>query len=96
MKRCVLCGATDKSVTREHVIPQWARRSFDIQGPVTVDMRDEPGELHQRIGTIQHLNITLDRNLPRLQQRVAQPPGTPGAAVPGPDGRFRQADDART
>ena len=59
MELCVLCGPTDNGVTREHVIPQWARRSFDIQGLVTVDVRDEPGELHQRIGTIQHLNITL-------------------------------------
>lgn len=34
--------------------------SFDIQGLVTADLRDEPWELHQRIDTIQHLNITFD------------------------------------
>lgn len=65
VETCVLCGAAGIGVTREHVIPQWARRSFDMQGPVTVDVRDESGELHQRIGTIQHLNITLDNAICR-------------------------------
>jgi hypothetical protein len=35
MEPCVLCGATDSGVTREHVIPQWTRRSFDIRSSGT-------------------------------------------------------------
>ncbi len=60
MEPCVLCGTTDATATREHVIPGWARRSFDIQGPVMVGAREEPSELRTRVGKIQHLNITLD------------------------------------
>jgi hypothetical protein len=51
----------DVPATREHVIPAWARRSFDIHGPVTVDRREEPAAGPVvRVGKIQHLNITLD------------------------------------
>ena len=61
MQSCALCGSADVPATREHVIPAWARRSFDIQGPIKVDRRDETatGPLVQ-VGKIQHLNITLD------------------------------------
>jgi hypothetical protein len=59
--QCILCGATDPEWTREHVIPGWARRAFDIRGPVTVNRSAEPDlQLRSRIDEIQHLNITLD------------------------------------
>lgn len=37
MTACVFCGKTNVKLTREHVIPKWARRSFDVKRPVTVD-----------------------------------------------------------
>jgi hypothetical protein len=40
-KPCILCGTTLHPLTREHVIPQWARRVFNIKGRVTVDAREE-------------------------------------------------------
>ena len=47
-------------LTCEHVIPKWARRSFDIKGPVTVDAREEGLDQRRRVGAMQALNITLD------------------------------------
>jgi hypothetical protein len=40
---CVLCGSAD-SPTDEDVIPKWLLRAFDVQGPVTVNAREESGE----------------------------------------------------
>ena len=60
LKACVFCGTMQYQLTREHVIPQWARRSFDIKGPVTVDAREEGLDQRRRVGSMQHLNITLD------------------------------------
>jgi hypothetical protein len=47
-------------LTCEHVIPKWARRSYGIQGPVTVDAREEGLGQRRRAGSMQALNITLD------------------------------------
>jgi hypothetical protein len=47
-------------LTCEHVIPQWARRSFAIKGPVTVNARKEGLDQRRRIGSMQALNVTLD------------------------------------
>lgn len=57
---CVFCGTTNGKLTCEHVIPKWARRSFGIKGPVTVDAREEGLDQRRRIGSMQALNITLD------------------------------------
>jgi hypothetical protein len=57
---CVFCGTTNGKLTCEHVIPKWARRSFGIKGPVTVDSREEGLDEHRRVGSMQALNITLD------------------------------------
>ena len=40
---CVLCGSADRP-TDEDVIPKWLLRAFDVQGPVTVSVREESGE----------------------------------------------------
>jgi hypothetical protein len=60
MKACLFCGTTNVKLTCEHVIPKWARRSFDIKGPVTVDAREEGLGQRRRVGSMQALNITLD------------------------------------
>jgi hypothetical protein len=39
---CVLCGSAD-SPTDEDVIPRWLLRLFDVQGAVTVNVREEAG-----------------------------------------------------
>jgi hypothetical protein len=57
---CVFCGTTNGKLTCEHVIPKWARRSFGIKGPVTVDARKEGLDKHRRVGSMQAPNITLD------------------------------------
>jgi len=59
VKSCIFCGTTERPLTREHVIPQWARRSFNIQGPVTVDAREEGSDQRRRVGAMQALNTTL-------------------------------------
>lgn len=40
---CVLCGSADRP-TDEDVIPKWLLRAFDVQGPVTVNVRKESGK----------------------------------------------------
>jgi len=79
MKACVFCGTTNGKLTCEHVIPKWARRSFDIKGPVTVHAREVGLGERRRVGAMQALNITLedaiceDCNsvwLSRLERRV--------------------------
>ena len=61
MSSCILCGLPLADPSREHVIPQWARREFDIQGKVTVAAREDEARADRRpVGAMQHLNITLD------------------------------------
>src|SRR5580704_2096999 len=76
---CVFCGTTNGKLTCEHVIPKWARRSFDIKGPVTVHSREAGLSQRRRVGAMQALNITLDDAicedcnsvwLSRLERRV--------------------------
>jgi hypothetical protein len=56
----VFCGETSGRATVEHVIPRWARRTFDINGPLTLYAGDEPGAAaRRRVDDLQHLNITL-------------------------------------
>jgi hypothetical protein len=56
---CIFCGTTQRPLTREHVIPRWARRSLNIQGPGTAAARtDGPGR-RRRADALQALNITL-------------------------------------
>ena len=59
-KACVFCGTTNAKMTREHVIPKWGRRSFDIKGPVRVDAREKGPGQRRRVGSMQALNVTLD------------------------------------
>ena len=60
MKPCVFCGATIGRATVEHVIPRWARRAFDVQGPVTISASEETGgSALRRVDELRHLNITL-------------------------------------
>lgn len=59
MESCILCGAEGKPADDEHVIPKWARRAFDIQGPVTMHTRDDPDAAFAQAGTMHHLNIVL-------------------------------------
>jgi hypothetical protein len=40
---CVLCGSAD-SPTDEDVTPRWLLRAFDVQGPVTINAREESCE----------------------------------------------------
>lgn len=40
---CVLCGSAD-SPTDEDVIPRWLLRAFKVEGPVTINAREESGE----------------------------------------------------
>jgi hypothetical protein len=40
---CVLCGSADNP-TDEDVIPRWLLREFDVQGLVTINVRQESGE----------------------------------------------------
>lgn len=58
---CILCGQPLADPSSEHVIPQWARREFDIQGKVTIDASEHEASAGEwRVGAMQHLNITLD------------------------------------
>jgi len=41
---------TEALLTVEDVIPKWARRAFNIQGPVTVTAADHPGSPRRKVG----------------------------------------------
>lgn len=49
-------------LTDEDVIPKWLLHAFDIQGPATVNVREEAGNPHE-VRTLRHLQVTLDRGL---------------------------------
>jgi hypothetical protein len=60
MRPCVFCGSTTGEPTDEHVIPKWARKAFDIQGPVTLHSRDRHISTDKKlVGRMQHLNLVL-------------------------------------
>lgn len=58
---CVLCGSLDNP-TDEDVIPKWLLRAFHVQGPATVNAREEAGEPHE-VRTLRHFQVTLDGGL---------------------------------
>jgi len=60
---CVLCGSVDNP-TDEDVIPKWLLRAFDVQGPATVNAREEAGDPHE-VRTLRHFQVTLDGGLCR-------------------------------
>src|SRR6266566_472168 len=55
MKGCIFCGSTETLLTIEDAIPKWARRAFNIQGPVTVAAADHPGSPKRQVG--QRMNV---------------------------------------
>ena len=59
---CALCGATDVPLTDEDVIPKWALRAFDVQAPVTIQIREEGGS-SQEIGKRRNLKLVLEGGL---------------------------------
>jgi hypothetical protein len=50
---CILCGLPLYEPSNENIIPQWARREFDIQGKVTISARrdEASAELAHRCHT---------------------------------------------
>jgi hypothetical protein len=58
--KCLLCGR-DGEQSREHVIPRWARRAFNIPGPVTILRGEGEGRPSTPIDKRPTLSITLDR-----------------------------------
>lgn len=65
MDSCIFCGMANASLTVEHVIPQWARRCFDMHGPLTVYAGGRASVDRTTVGKLQHLNVTLDRAICR-------------------------------
>jgi hypothetical protein len=59
---CALCGATGVPLTDEDVIPKWALRAFDVQAPVTIQIREEGGS-SQEIGKRRNLKLVLEGGL---------------------------------
>lgn len=47
-------------MTREHVIPRWARKAFAIQGGVTIHAHNDPTAGREQVGRLRDLNIVLD------------------------------------
>jgi hypothetical protein len=71
MSNCILCGLPLTEPSREHAIPAWARRAFDIQSKVILDARaDESSEDRWRVADMQHLNVTLDDAICKLCNTV--------------------------
>jgi hypothetical protein len=62
MESCALCGATGALLTDEDVIPKWALRAFDVQAPVTIQIREEGGS-PQQVGRRQNLKLVLEGRL---------------------------------
>jgi hypothetical protein len=62
MESCALCGATGVPLTDEDVIPKWALRAFDVQGAVTIQVREEGGS-PQEVGKRRTLKLVLEGGL---------------------------------
>lgn len=62
MESCALCGATGVPLTDEDVIPKWALRAFDVQGPVTIQVREEGGSPRE-VGKRRTLKLVLEGGL---------------------------------
>lgn len=63
MEPCVFCGTTNSALTREHVIPKWARKALAIQGGVTIHALDDPTAEKVLVGRLSDLNIVLNDRL---------------------------------
>jgi len=60
MPSCIFCGSTQTPLSVEHVIPKWARRAFNIQGPLTVTASERPKTSRRQVGRpMDVLNIVL-------------------------------------
>ena len=62
MASCVLCGASGDRLTDEDVIPKWALRALNVQGPITIGVREEAAE-QQHVGTRRTFKVVLDDGL---------------------------------
>jgi hypothetical protein len=62
MESCALCGATGVPLTDEDVIPKWALRAFNVQGPVTIQVREEGGS-PQEVGKRRNLKLVPEGGL---------------------------------
>src|SRR5215471_19020923 len=58
---CVLCDSLDNP-TDEDAIPKWLLRAFDVQGPSTVNAREEADDPRE-VWTLRHFQVTLDEGL---------------------------------
>jgi hypothetical protein len=63
MEPCVFCGTTNGPLTREHVIPKWARKAFAVQGGVTIRAVDDSRPEKALVGRLSDLNIVLNDRL---------------------------------
>jgi hypothetical protein len=62
MTSCVLCGASGDRLTDEDVIPKWALRALNVQGPITIGVREETAE-QQHVGKRRSFKVVLDNGL---------------------------------
>src|SRR5580704_1376364 len=58
---CALCDSLE-NLTDEDVIPKGLLRAFGVQGPATVNAREEAGNPHE-VRTLRRFKVTLDRGL---------------------------------
>jgi len=65
---CVLCESSE-DLTEEDVIPKWLLRGFDVQGPATINSREEAGDPHE-VRTLRHFQVTLEDGLCRKCNNV--------------------------
>ena len=58
MASCIFCGDSSAKLSTEHVFPRWARKAFDLQGRVSVQLGgvSEPGQIVEKR---QHLTLFL-------------------------------------
>jgi hypothetical protein len=60
MPGCIFCGSTKTPLSVEHVVPKWARRAFNIPGPVTVSVSEQPEQTRRQVGRpMDVLNVIL-------------------------------------
>lgn len=62
MKMCALCGTAGVPLTDEDVIPKWALRAFDVQAPVTIQIREEGGS-PEEVGKRRSMKLVLEGGL---------------------------------
>lgn len=57
----MLCSSC-RNPTDEDVVPKWLLRAFDVQGPATINVREEAGDPRE-VRTLRHFQVTLDGGL---------------------------------